>query len=86
MRRKLTADEIKALDSGQVCYVKLWRLWQPAPHLVWEGETQLHIQRSSSNDLAVITPRGHGWAEGGASDVSADGVIVEDYWMEIFSR
>ncbi len=89
--RKLTRQEILALQpTTQLFHVKLWRLWQPAPHLIWEGDTQLHIQRTVPSrrypeQLALVTAKGHGWAEGSAGDVTDQGdVVVEDYWMEIF--
>ena len=89
--RKLTQREVLALQpTTQLFHVKLWRLWQPAPHLIWEGDTQLHIQRTVPSrrypeQLALVTPKGRDWAEGSAGDVTDQGdVVVEDYWMEIF--
>lgn len=88
---QLTQQEVRDLRPTQeVFHVKLWRLWQPAPQLIWEGEAQLYIarapaQRRNPERLAIITPHGHGWAEGSAEDVTAQGdVIVEDYKMQIY--
>jgi hypothetical protein len=90
--RKLTQQEVRDLKPSNVIYhVKLWRLWQPAPHLMWEGEAQLSVQRAPvyrklPERLTSVTPSGHGWAEGGADDVADDGsVVVEDYMLEIFT-
>jgi hypothetical protein len=91
MREKLNGIQVCALepDPKAEYFVKLWRLWEPAPRLMWQGKSTLHIQRFTDkkrgNHLSVITPLAYDWAEGTYRDVENDGsVVVEDYMMEIF--
>lgn len=37
-------------------HIKLFRLWEPEPKLIWEGRSSMHIQRRSNGDIGVITP------------------------------
>ena len=90
--RKLTKAEVLALQpSNTVYHVKLTRLYYPTAKLIWEGDTELYVQRAAKyrNDpehLATVTPKAPiNWAEGGDGCVEDDGsVVVEDYQMEIF--
>lgn len=93
---KLNKNEIMGLPEGteEIFYVKLTRLYDPEPKQVWEGNSQLYIQRHKiktniRKELidapVVITPRAYDWAEGSYKDVFDNGdVVVEDYQMEIF--
>jgi len=90
---KLTKEEVNSLPAGDHTgpyYVKLIRLFDPAPVVVWEGHSTLYVQRAPAyrkrpERLACITPRAYVWAEGGYEDVEDDGsILVEDYEMEIY--
>jgi len=98
----LSVQEIKGLQENDETeyHVKLVRLYDPEPKTVWEGKSKLSILRTKatkrqSSELALITPKGRGWAEGSASDVcplfengalvpNAGCVVVEDYEMVIY--
>lgn len=91
--KKLTQQEILNLQPNENWYyIKLWRLFDPKPQLIYEGFSQLHIQRANSykklpERLSLITPKVLSWAEASYNDVFDDGdIVVEDYQMEIFTE
>jgi len=91
--RKMTKTEVLSLPEGRELgpyHVKLSRLWEPEPKIMYEGLSDLYVQRAPAHKklperLACITTQNYTWAEGGAEDVEEDGsIVVEDYEMEIF--
>jgi hypothetical protein len=80
---KLQKKDIAKLESTQLVYVKLFRLWEPEPRLIFEGITTLHIERYSNG--MYFAPHDYDWAQSDLNDVQNNGsVIVEDYLMEIY--
>lgn len=69
-------------------HVKLFRLFDPEPKLMWEGSTRFHIQRRPNGDIGVITPLAYEWAEYCQEDMELDesgyiNLVCEDYLMVI---
>lgn len=90
MDEKMTEEEVKLLLEGRKYHVKLTRLYDPEPKVIWEGRCKLHIQRRSNGSMGVITPVPDdipvSWAEYCEEDIQHDGSFVcEDYLMEIFT-
>ncbi|HNT78176.1 MAG TPA: hypothetical protein PKH77_24445 [Anaerolineae bacterium] len=73
-------------------WVKLYRLWEPEPVLIWEGYTALYTDvrpPSKKNPGATyyisISPKAIDWAEYDQGDFSDEyGFVVEDYLMEVW--
>lgn len=81
---KLTRQQIETLTPNDKVFVKLFRLWEPEPQLIFEGQTTLYIQRFKKNML--FSPAAPNWAEYELADIQIDGsAIVEDYLMEIYA-
>ena len=47
------------MDENTKYHVKLIRLFDPEPKLIFEGECNFHIQRRKNGDIGVITPRSY---------------------------
>lgn len=87
--RKLTGNDIKNISLLKHYHVRLTRLYEPKPKLIWEGKTQFHIQKRDNNEIGVLTPKFDqipcSWAEYCEEDIRSDGSCVcEDYLMEIY--
>jgi hypothetical protein len=48
---------MRNLNENDSYHVKLIRLWEPEPKLIWEGNCYLHIQRRPNGDIGVLTPK-----------------------------
>ena len=74
-------------------HVKLIRLWEPEPKLIWEGRVKFHIQRRSNGDMGVLTPKPDmipiAWAEYCQEDLTEwegrEEWVAEDYCMRVYS-
>lgn len=70
-------------------HVKLLRLWEPKPKMIWEGNCDFHIQRRSNGDIGVLTPRlNFAWAEYCHEDIEEQlngeiHCVCEDWLMMI---
>lgn len=66
--------------------VKLYRLCEPEPILVWEGLTVFYVFLSShTKQLLILTPQAYDWAEYSYQDIQENGdCVVEDYLMEVY--
>ncbi len=79
------------MDEHTIYHVKLVRLFDPEPKLIWEGECKFHIQRRRNLDIGVIAPKDGlpelpDWAEYCQEDiesVTSETVrfVNEDYLM-----
>jgi hypothetical protein len=86
------------MDENTRYPVKLVRLFDPEPKLMWEGKCRFHIQRRPSGDIGVITPKPDeipiSWAEYCQEDMEVESYqdpvrfVCEDYLMivEVFGR
>jgi len=84
-KRRLSPDEIKALQDGQQVWVRLTRLFWPKPVAQYEGPDTLYVQRYRG-EIVTMTTREHGWAEyDPRHSFEHDGSLVsEDWQMEVF--
>ena len=70
-------------------HIKLFRLWEPEPKLIWEGNSKFHIQRRPNGDIGVLSPKvNQCWAEYCQEDMDLDengyiNCVCEDYLMVI---
>ncbi len=69
-------------------HVRLIRLFDPEPKLIWEGDVRFHIQRKPNGNISVLTPKPEdiplSWAEYCQEDIESNGnCVCEDYLMEI---
>lgn len=81
---KLTRQQIAALTPDDEVFVKLFRLWEPEPKLIFEGPTTLYIERFKGN--MWFSPVDPDWAQYDLADIQNDGsAVVEDYLMEIYA-
>jgi len=76
------------LYKNKKYYIKLTRLYDPTPKIVWQGYTYFHIQTRPNGDIGVLTPHPDcipiAWAEYCQEDMQPDGSwLCEDYLMEI---
>lgn len=98
--RQLTRDQILTRFAGQEranCYVRLIRLEDPEPRLVYEGEKELYlmwsdyvggrggrarkIKAGEPQCLALITVNSGGWAECVGDDIASDGDCVVEDYL-----
>ncbi len=56
MRKKVYSNYFYHLE-GKKFHLKLFRLWEPEPKLMWEGNAELHIQRRRDGKISVLTPK-----------------------------
>lgn len=88
--RKMTRAEILELrPSDDQYYIVLTRLYEPEPKLIFEGMSQLYIQRvvlkKTVDRLSIVSPANIEWAEYARDSIEEDGTcVVETYQMEIF--
>lgn len=81
------------LNENEQYHVKLIRLWEPEPKLIWEGNVKFHIQLRPNGDIGVLTPKPDmipiSWAEYCQEDIEEAinnhfiHCVCEDYLMEI---
>ena len=76
------------IKENKTYHIKLIRLWEPEPKLIWQGKAKFHIQRRRNGDIGMLTPRLDDipvpWAEYCQEDIEENGnCVCEDYLMEI---
>ncbi len=74
-------------------HIKLFRLYDPEPKLMWEGRASMHIQLRPNGDIGVLTPKPDeiplSWAEYCHEDIEEAinnhhiHCVCEDYLMVI---
>lgn len=82
---------MRTIKENQSYHVKLFRLYDPEPVFVWEGNTTFHIQRRPNGDIGVLAVKDvpFSWAEYCHEDMEERDVsgyiecICEDYMMII---
>lgn len=86
--KKLTRDEIKALENHATVHVKLSRLRPEKPELIYEGPAMLYVQRhpKTGETVTMTIADAWNWAEyDPRRDFEYnDALVNEDYEMELF--
>ena len=77
------------IKEDRIYTVKLIRLYEPEPKLIWFGDCYFHIQRRPNGDIGVLAPKLNlSWAEYCQEDMELDedgyiNCVCEDYLMVI---
>jgi hypothetical protein len=82
----LGRDEVEGLADGATCRVRLSRLWEPEPQVIYEGEATIRRDRTLFNVEWPGNPLGS-WAEYDVRDCFAShdssALVAEDYYLEV---
>jgi hypothetical protein len=68
-------------------HVRLTRLWDKAPEVVFDGRAQLYIQFNKKHEVCLIAihKKGLNWAEHDPRhDANFDSLLTENYQTEVF--
>lgn len=91
--RQLNREQIEALPQGAetIAWVQLYRLFDPAPLLVWEGISPIQIEKRmrplwpSESPIWMLAMTLGDWAEYDGVDIHEDGqCVIEDYAMDLY--